>query len=103
MPGAVLFGGEQEAAHRGEILGLVRKVDDHRILETLLTGEDGPLSWPCQQKDICPITTLVDTRGIDLMDLHLIEGSEAWADTVIVMGQHQLMCFGKHLMCQVEE
>ena len=103
MPVAVLFGSEQEAAHRVEILGLVRKVDDYRILVLLLTGEDGLLSWSCQQKDVRAEAPAIDSRSIDVMYLHLVEGHEAWANTIEVVGQHQLTALGKYLVCQVEE
>ena len=103
MPGAVLFGGEQETAHRVEVLGLVRKVDDYRILVLLLTGEDGLLSWSCQQKDVRAEAPAIDSRSIDLMYLHLVEGYEARTDAVEMMGQHQLSALGKYLVCQVEE
>ena len=103
MPEAVLFGSEQETAHRVEILGLVRKVDDYRILVLLLTGEDGLLSLTCQQKDVRAEAPAIDSRSIDVMYLHLVEGHEARTDAVEMMGQHQLSALGKYLVCQVEE
>lgn len=103
MPGAVLFGGEQEATHHVEILRLVREVDDYRILILLLTGEDGLLPRSCQQKYVRAESPSIDSRSIDGMYLHLVEGHKAWSDAVEMMGQHQLTAFGKHLVRQVEE
>lgn len=103
MPGAVLFGGEQEAPHRHEVFGLVAEVDDDHILVGLLAGQDGTLSLACQQEDIGLIASPIDSRGVDVMNLHLVEGLDTRADVVLMMRQHQLMALGKHLMCQIEE
>lgn len=103
MPGAVLFGGEQEASHRHEVFGLVAEIHDDCILVGLLARQHGVLSLACQQKDIGLVTSPVDACRIDVMHLHLVEKLETRTDIVLMMRQHQLMALGKHLVCQVQE
>ncbi len=103
MPGAVLLGGEQEATHRVEILRLVREVDDDGVFVGLLARKHGSLTFACQQHDVGFVASLVDSRSIDVMHLHLVEMLQARTDVILMMGQHQLMALGKHLMRQVEE
>ena len=103
MPGAILLGGEQEATHCIEILWLVREVDDDGVFVGLLARKHGSLTFAGQQHDVGFVASLVDARCIDIMHLHLVEMFETCSDVVLMMGQHQLMAFGKYLMCQVEE
>ncbi len=103
MPGAILLGGEQEATHRVEILRLVRQVYDDGVFVSLLARKHGTLTFACQQHDVGFVASLVDSRSIDGMHLHLVEMLEARTDVILMMGQHQLMALGKHLMRQVEE
>lgn len=44
MPEAVLLGGDQEAAHCHEVLGLVAEVDDDAVLAGLLASQHRALS-----------------------------------------------------------
>ena len=103
MPGTVLFGGEQEAAHRVEVFRLVREVDDDGVFVGLLARKHGSLTFPGQQHDVGFVASLVDSSSIDVMHLHLVEMLETRTDVILMMGQHQLMALGKHLMRQVEE
>ena len=103
MPGAILLGGEQEATHRIEILWLVREVDDDGVFVGLLARKHGTLTFAGQQHDVGFVASLVDSRSIDGMHLHLVEMLEARTDVILMMGQHQLTALGKYLMRQVEE
>ena len=103
MPGAILLGGEQEATHCIEILWLVREVDDDGVFVGLLARKHGTLTFAGQQHDVGFVSSLVDSRSIDGMHLHLVEMLEARTDVILMMGQHQLTALGKYLVRQVEE
>ena len=103
MPGAILLGGEQEATHRVEVFWLVRQVYDDGIFVGLLARKHGTLTFAGQQHDVGFISSLVDSRSIDGMHLHLVEMLEARTDVILMMGQHQLTALGKYLVRQVEE
>ena len=89
MPGAVLFGGEQEAAHRVEVFWLVRQVYDDGVFVGLLARKHGSLTFAGQQHDVGFVSSLVDSRSIDGMHLHLVEMLEARTDVILMMGQQE--------------